>query len=290
MPPGAFRHEAMPYPGAEQFVGLAASFLERAVQRPASRRSCVVDERQAGAPPGRRSGRPAPGDVLRRAVVGRNPAHLIPAWRSFVDDHAGDRGAVGHGRAAVARAHRAAEIAECHQHEALLNLALADAATLTLLCPFDGRRSRRPRRSPRPSAATPPSAPAATPGSTPPTPRSTPATLLSEPLPAAPDDAAVFPFTDADLRELRAYVAAAAGGLGFGRDRPATSCSPSTRWRPTATATAAGAARCAPGPRTAAASSARSVTAAGSPTRWWGAAAPRRPDRRPRSVDRQPAL
>ena len=48
---------------------------------------------------------------------------------------------------------------------------------------------------------------------------STRRTLLCEPLPAAPDDAAVFPFTDADLLELRAYVAAVAGGLGFGRDR-----------------------------------------------------------------------
>jgi hypothetical protein len=32
MPLGSFRHEAMPYSGADEFIELAASFLARAVQ------------------------------------------------------------------------------------------------------------------------------------------------------------------------------------------------------------------------------------------------------------------
>ena len=71
------------------------------------------------------------------AELGRNPARIIPAWRRFVGDHAehapGLRG-VGE---PIWPQRSAAELAESQRNEALLNLALADASGLQLLCPYD---------------------------------------------------------------------------------------------------------------------------------------------------------
>jgi anti-sigma regulatory factor (Ser/Thr protein kinase) len=149
--------------------------------------------------------------------IGGNPAHLIPTWRRFVDANAGDRALWGVSEPLWPE-RSPCEVAECLQHEVLINTALADAASLTLLCPFD--------ESALPAAAVTEAVDRHPAVRTAGTARANatyldvdPATLLSEPLPAAPDDAAVFPFTDGDLLELRAYVAAVAGGLGFGRDR-----------------------------------------------------------------------
>ena len=103
MPPGAFRHEAMPYSGADEFVGLAASFLARAV-RDGEPALVLVDEAkqaQLREALGHAGATVMYGDVR---VVGHNPAHIIPVWRSFVDDNAGNGAAVGHRRAVVARA------------------------------------------------------------------------------------------------------------------------------------------------------------------------------------------
>lgn len=69
--------------------------------------------------------------------IGRNPARIIPAWREFVD-----RGqAAGHPRRGVGEpiwSERSdVELIECQRHEALLNVAFADAAPLWLMCPYD---------------------------------------------------------------------------------------------------------------------------------------------------------
>jgi anti-sigma regulatory factor (Ser/Thr protein kinase) len=216
MPSGAFRHEAMPYSGAEEFVGLAASFLTRAV-RDGEPALVLVDEakqaqlRQAL---GRAGTSVSYGDVR---AIGRNPAHIIPVWRSFVDDHAGEGALWGIGEPLWPE-RTASEVAECHQHEALLNLALADAAALTLVCPVDVAAlapetvsaTFRCHPDVRSGGATQVNATYA---------GVDPGALLSDPLPAAPRDAAVIRFTDRNLRALRAHVAAAAAALGFGRDR-----------------------------------------------------------------------
>lgn len=216
MAPGAFCHEAMLYAGADEFVGLAASFLGRAVQAGDPALVLVDPAKQArlrdALGPGADS--VAYGDVR---VLGRNPAQIIPVWRSFVDDHAMHGAIWGIGEPLWPE-RSASEVAECHQHEALLNLALADAATLTLTCPIDVSAleadavtaSVRCHPEIRDGSATQSNAAYID---------VDPVALLSEPLPAAPLDAAVLWFTQADLRTLRSHVGAAAAALGFGIER-----------------------------------------------------------------------
>ena len=71
------------------------------------------------------------------AEVGVNPARIIPAWREFVDTHTG-RGRRLRGIGEPIWAQRSPdELVECQRHEALLNLAFADAEDFWLLCPYD---------------------------------------------------------------------------------------------------------------------------------------------------------
>jgi anti-sigma regulatory factor (Ser/Thr protein kinase) len=67
--------------------------------------------------------------------VGANPARIIPAWREFVDANPGRR-LRGIGEPVWAE-RSPAELVECQRHEALLNLAFAEADGFTLLCPYD---------------------------------------------------------------------------------------------------------------------------------------------------------
>lgn len=69
--------------------------------------------------------------------VGANPARIIPAWRRFVDEHAGgERRLRGIGEP-ISVTRTASELVECQRHEALINLAFADAEGFDLLCPYD---------------------------------------------------------------------------------------------------------------------------------------------------------
>jgi anti-sigma regulatory factor (Ser/Thr protein kinase) len=68
--------------------------------------------------------------------VGRNPARIIPAWRDFVDHHAASPRLHGIGEPIWA-GRSAAELAECHLHEALLNVAFTGGPDFRLMCPYD---------------------------------------------------------------------------------------------------------------------------------------------------------
>ncbi len=69
--------------------------------------------------------------------IGHNPALIIPAWRDFVSANAGNgRRLRGIGEPICAE-RGAAELAECHHHESLLNLAFARGPSWWLLCPYD---------------------------------------------------------------------------------------------------------------------------------------------------------
>ena len=216
MVPGTFGHEAMPYSDAGEYAALVASFLEPAL-RAGDPVLAVVDaakrdELQATLGPA--------GDAVTfcdARTVGGNPAQLIPVWRTFVDANAGHTALWGVSESLWPE-RSSCEVVECLQHEVLLNTALADAVSLTLLCPFD--ESSLPAAAVSGAVGHHPCVRTA--GTTRRNPRYLdvdPATLLSDPLPGAPEDAAVFPFTDANLPELRAHVAALADRLGLGREQ-----------------------------------------------------------------------
>jgi anti-sigma regulatory factor (Ser/Thr protein kinase) len=130
----AFRHEVMLYDSRETFVDGAAPFIRDAVAAGEPIMVAIAAEKI---------------DLLRSrlgedaeqvvfadmAELGANPARIIPAWQEFVDANPG-RALRGIGEPIWAE-RSATELVECQCHEALLNVAFADAAGFHLICPYD---------------------------------------------------------------------------------------------------------------------------------------------------------
>ena len=71
------------------------------------------------------------------AELGANPARIIPAWHTFIEEH-GEPGRPIRGIGEPIWAGRSAdELTECQLHEALLNVAFSGADGFRLLCPYD---------------------------------------------------------------------------------------------------------------------------------------------------------
>jgi anti-sigma regulatory factor (Ser/Thr protein kinase) len=69
--------------------------------------------------------------------LGRNPARIISAWRDFLSvNPVGCHGVRGIGEPIWA-GRSAAELDECHRHEALLNLAFDGDRAWSLMCPYN---------------------------------------------------------------------------------------------------------------------------------------------------------
>jgi anti-sigma regulatory factor (Ser/Thr protein kinase) len=131
-----FRHEALLYAGEADFVSRTASFIRDGVESGEPVLVVVGPEKIAKLRDelGRQSTAVRFADMLD---IGSNPARIIPAWRAFVDEHgAGGRPLRGIGEPIWA-ARGPDELIECERHEALLNLAFADARPFWLLCPYD---------------------------------------------------------------------------------------------------------------------------------------------------------
>lgn len=130
-----FVHEAFFYEGCEEFLERAVPFVREGLE--AEEEVLVIVS--AGKIRRLREALGADAEHVHfgdMAVVGANPARLIPAWRDFVEEHArGGKRVRGIGEP-VWSGRSAAELAECHRHEALLNVAFADADA-RLLCPYD---------------------------------------------------------------------------------------------------------------------------------------------------------
>lgn len=135
-PADVFRHEAMLYAGLADFVAGTVPF--------------ITDGLSAGEPV-LVAAEPAKLDLVREeldgdadrvrfadlADVGRNPSRIIPVWHDFVDECGrGGQRVRGIGEPIWA-GRTSAEIVECQMHESLLNLAFADSAPWTLICPYD---------------------------------------------------------------------------------------------------------------------------------------------------------
>jgi anti-sigma regulatory factor (Ser/Thr protein kinase) len=132
-----FRHDALLYDGDEAFLAGTVPFLAEGVAADEDV-LVVVDRRKIGL----LSRALGPAAVERvefadMADVGMNPARIIPAWRRFTDRaSAAGRGFRGIGEP-IWPERTAAQLTECHRHEALLNVAFAGTGPWTLLCPYD---------------------------------------------------------------------------------------------------------------------------------------------------------
>jgi anti-sigma regulatory factor (Ser/Thr protein kinase) len=124
------------YEGIDGFMEALVPFLREGVERREPILVAVDEHKIARL-------KEALGDDARRVrfaemrALGKNPGCIIPAWRQFVIDHAGD-GVPMRGVGEPIWAGRSAdELEECHRHEALLNTAFDDGPAWTLVCPYD---------------------------------------------------------------------------------------------------------------------------------------------------------
>jgi anti-sigma regulatory factor (Ser/Thr protein kinase) len=126
----------MLYGSPDEFAAAARDFLREGIQR--GEEALVVIRLGKIDPLRRELG--ADADRIRfedMESVGRNPARIIPAWRDFVEEQGGSGRALrGIGEPIYAE-RSPAEVVECQLHEALLNVAFADAVDFTLMCPYD---------------------------------------------------------------------------------------------------------------------------------------------------------
>jgi anti-sigma regulatory factor (Ser/Thr protein kinase) len=136
-PAEGFRHEALLYAGDDGFIDGTLPWLREAAVADEPTLVVVsaakIERLREGLGPAA-AGRVTFADM---AEVGSNPARILPAWREFVDAHAGrGRRLRGIGEPIWAQ-RRPDELVECQRHEALLNLAFAGAEDFWLLCPYD---------------------------------------------------------------------------------------------------------------------------------------------------------
>jgi anti-sigma regulatory factor (Ser/Thr protein kinase) len=211
----AFRHEAFFYSGEDQFLDRIVAFIREGVEgdEPVM---VATDEAKIRAI---KAVLDVDGEQVRfadMAELGRNPARIIPAWRDFVADGAG-RPVRGVGEP-IWPGRTTAELAECHLHEALLNVAFADAPAFWLLCPYDAAgleagvldeaRCTHPHVGERDSSEQSVDyAPLAAP--------------FAGDLPSPPADAHRMAFSHHDLRDVRCFAAEHGTAAGLEPDRRA---------------------------------------------------------------------
>ena len=130
-----FSHEAFFYADDDEYLAAIGPFIDEGIAAgesvlvavPADRLRLLAGRFGAGQPQLR---------FAEMEVLGRNPAWIIPAWAAFVAAQAPGRPARGVGQPIWA-GRSADELVECSRHEALINVAFADAEGFRLLCPYD---------------------------------------------------------------------------------------------------------------------------------------------------------
>lgn len=203
----AFRHEARFYAGDAELVAGALRFIREGLAR---------GEPVMVALPLRKIELLEPalngdgGRVIFRDMdeVGANPAHSIPAWQRFLDDHARANRIRGIGEP-IGPKRAGADLVEAHIHEALINSAFASADGFLLECPYDelalapdviaAAKRTHPHRNPEADCAE----------------YAPPDTLSWDVLSPPAADATRFEFGERDLHEVRSVVATAARCAGL---------------------------------------------------------------------------
>jgi len=131
----SFHHEAVFYSGEDGFLEATVPFARDALAAEEPLLVAVGDEKA---------------ELLRRALGSdgsrvsftdprllENPARIIPAWRRFLEDTAGEDRAVRGIGEPIRHGRSPAELTECERHESLLNLAFDQGVAWSLRCPYD---------------------------------------------------------------------------------------------------------------------------------------------------------
>jgi len=133
---GGFCHEALLYSGRDEFLQAAGAFIREGVSAGEPALVVVSAEKIALL----RGDLGSDAELVQFAdmsEVGSNPARIIQAWRDFVAER-GDTGRPARGIGEPISSDRLpAELAECHRHETLVNLAFAATEAFWLMCPYD---------------------------------------------------------------------------------------------------------------------------------------------------------
>jgi hypothetical protein len=134
----SYRHEALMWSDAREFASVLAPFIEEGLSAGEPVMVAMIREHANWL-------RGALGAAARKvkfvdmAVLGRNPARIIPAWQSFLDDHSADGKPVRGIGEPIWAGRRPEEVLECQLHEALLNVAVDPKTPFWLICPYDVR-------------------------------------------------------------------------------------------------------------------------------------------------------
>jgi anti-sigma regulatory factor (Ser/Thr protein kinase) len=219
--PHGYRHEAFFYAGDHEFMVGTLDFLHTAIA--ASEPTLVV----LGAPKIRalKSALGAAADQVTfadMAAVGANPARIIPAWQDFTAMSARPgRRLRGIGEPIWAT-RSPAELSECQRHEALLNVAFAEAdPDFWLMCPYDTNTLDREvldeaaRNHPYLRTSHGEVASRSFPGV------EVLAAPFAAPMVAGPPGASTMEFATGDLHDVRAFVSVRASRLDLDAERVA---------------------------------------------------------------------
>jgi anti-sigma regulatory factor (Ser/Thr protein kinase) len=132
-----YRHEAFLWRGEDEFLAGTLPFILDGLAAGQPVMVAVIQQRIDLLRAALGADTAAAVHFIDMAELGRNPARIIPAWRSFINEQgAGGQPVRGIGEP-IWSGRRAAEVTECQMHEALLNLAVEPHVPLWLLCPYD---------------------------------------------------------------------------------------------------------------------------------------------------------
>jgi anti-sigma regulatory factor (Ser/Thr protein kinase) len=130
---GVLGHAALFYRSRPEYASQIAAFVEAGLDLGEPALIALPGDRAAAVAASLNG---APGEVVfaDMAELGRNPARIIPEVRSFTDKHPGQR--IRYVGEPIWPGRSQPEICEATRHEALVNLAFAQAQA-TILCPYD---------------------------------------------------------------------------------------------------------------------------------------------------------
>jgi anti-sigma regulatory factor (Ser/Thr protein kinase) len=131
-----FCHEALLYSSEREFVEGTTAFLRDGIAHDDAMLT-VVDATKIRAIRGALGTDAERVQFADMALVGRNPALIIQAWKDFAHEHGSNgRSLRGIGEP-ISPARDPAALVECQIHESLLNLAFHDQPNFWLVCPYD---------------------------------------------------------------------------------------------------------------------------------------------------------